>query len=321
MRVACAVMQRDEDLVLDGWCRYHGSLFGYENLYIFDNGSTNSVVLDALTKYHRLGCSVVTEHVGPRGFEDKGEIIGRLFHQLRSEGSYDFFLPLDCDEFISVLQGPAVSFQKKDIEAQLSRFIGCPDTIKIIDEFANSPQYPGYFLRKPANKTAYAAQSFQKLDHGYHHPGTATGEMVPSSLVHIHFHNKPFERTLADARRKLIGHGVDVNDIAVIENLKHSTHLISYFKMTEVDFYKSFLDRLHFPATGFPQRMIDLGVSSPLLTEMPRDDEPPHILPLDFDSAEYLTKYPDVAAAGFEAARHYMLFGFAEGREVPIRHR
>jgi hypothetical protein len=316
VKIACAVMQRDEDLVLDGWCRHHGALFGYENLFIFDNGSTNEIVVALLDKYKRLGCSIIKHYNKAQDFKDKGEILGKLFRRLQKYGGYDFMLPLDCDEFVSVVKDGKVYFGKEDVLEELGLYVECPDTIKIEYEFLNSLKYPGYFSRKLANKTVYAAPYFKEMDMGYHRQGTATGAFTHSSLTHIHLHNKPFQRTLEDAKRKLRGHGVNTNDLKVIENLTFSMHLKPYFKMTEQDFLDSYDDKCHVPIFEFPQWMLDLGVVSPLLTQTPNGKEPPIVFPADFDGAAYIAANADVAKAAMSADGHYSLFGFREGRKL-----
>ena len=308
-------MQRDEDLLLDGWCRYHGNLFGYENLFIFDNDSKTKTVKQTLEKYRRLGCQIDLSRDQMSDFTFKGEIVGNLFKSLQESGGYDFFLPLDCDEFVSVLRGNTVSFQKTDIKDELGRFAGCPDTIKISDEFVNSPNYPDHYYRLNSNKTAFAAQHFDHTDHGYHTPGTMTGEWAFSSLVFIHYHNKPFTRTLSDATRKLAGLGVDVSNPEAVRNLTHSMHLKPYFTMSEAEFLSSFDRKCHLPIPGFTQHLTDLGVSSPVLTPRLGAQRPPLLFPPDFDEAGYLALHPDVAASDLTGSRHYMLFGAAEGRE------
>jgi hypothetical protein len=37
MRIACVMMQKNEDELLRPWLAYHSYLFSPENLYVFDN--------------------------------------------------------------------------------------------------------------------------------------------------------------------------------------------------------------------------------------------------------------------------------------------
>ena len=54
-RVACVMMQKDEVHLLEPWLAYHGYLFGFENLYVLDNGSTRPDVLLTRSEERRVG--------------------------------------------------------------------------------------------------------------------------------------------------------------------------------------------------------------------------------------------------------------------------
>ena len=317
MKIAVAMMQKDEDLLIDGWCRYYGNLFGYENMFIFDNGSTDAVTIETLQKYARLGVNIDWTYTQAADFFNKGEVVGSLFKRLQALNEYDIFLPLDCDEFISVSKGGSVSFEKRDIFEEMAKFLNCPNSIKMQDEYLNSPEYSDYFYSVNMNKTMFAAPSFRRLDHGHHLAGTYTGEWSYSRLAFIHFHNKPFSRIVSDAKRKLLGFNVDIDNPQEIEGLTHSMHLKKYFRMTEDEFYRSFDSKCHIKIDGFTQRMVDLGVKSTLFSNTPPAAPPPILLPPNFDCERYLFLNPDVAESNFSPARHYMLFGASEGRDCP----
>ena len=67
-RVACLMMQKDEALLLRPWLLYHGLLFGFENLYVYDNGSTSDAVLAILREFAAVGVHVDDAHTAPGGF-------------------------------------------------------------------------------------------------------------------------------------------------------------------------------------------------------------------------------------------------------------
>ena len=319
MQVAAAVMQKDEDLLIDGWCRYHGNLFGYENLYVFDNGSTNEQTIETLRKYARLGANIDWSRTEVADFFFKGEVVGALFRDLQTSKRYDLFLPLDCDEFVSVSDDRSVSFGKNAILEEMGKFIDCPDTVKIRDEFLNSPAYTDFFYRINLNKVMFSADNFRKLDHGFHLAGTDTEQWSLSRLALIHFHNKPFARTVSDAKRKLIGLGVNIDDMEELENLTHSMHLLKYFRMSSDEWLRSFDRRCHVKIDGFSQLMADLGVVSPIFGDTANTSTPPILFPPDFDGEQYFALYPDVADSTMTAERHFMIFGGAEGRLCPRR--
>lgn len=67
MKVAVLMMQKDEYRLLEPWILHHAELFGLENLYVYDNGSTDERCLSVLKKYSEKGMSVVYDR---RTFED-----------------------------------------------------------------------------------------------------------------------------------------------------------------------------------------------------------------------------------------------------------
>ena len=44
------MMQKNEDDLLEPWIKYHSNMFGAENLFIYDNGSTSPLVAEVLEK-------------------------------------------------------------------------------------------------------------------------------------------------------------------------------------------------------------------------------------------------------------------------------
>src|SRR4051794_34461386 len=97
---ACIMMQKDEAFLLRPWLAYHGYLFGYENLFVFDNGSTLPNVRATLTEFARKGVNVDWDHASRDNYLAKGELIGDRIRTLEAAGEYDFMIPLDCDEFM-----------------------------------------------------------------------------------------------------------------------------------------------------------------------------------------------------------------------------
>jgi hypothetical protein len=93
------MMQKNEKDVLPIFVAYYGNLFGYKNIYIFDNGS-DKYMLDELRKSEALGCNVNFEFSSRADFERKGEILASYINGMTEQ--YDVFLPLDCDEFIGI---------------------------------------------------------------------------------------------------------------------------------------------------------------------------------------------------------------------------
>ena len=77
-RVACVMMQKDEVHLLEPWLSYHGYLFGYENLYVLDNGSTRPEVLLTLARYAGKGVNVDYSPSRRDHYLNKGAVVGAL---------------------------------------------------------------------------------------------------------------------------------------------------------------------------------------------------------------------------------------------------
>ncbi|MCB1434952.1 MAG: hypothetical protein KDK75_21180, partial [Alphaproteobacteria bacterium] len=58
MKFKVVMMQKNEELLLPVWIAYFSHLFGPENLYVFDNGSTLPAVIDQLKHAEVKGVNV-----------------------------------------------------------------------------------------------------------------------------------------------------------------------------------------------------------------------------------------------------------------------
>jgi hypothetical protein len=84
-------MVKDEDDIVEDWILYHGTIFGYHNLYIVDNMSNDNTYV-IMQKYRKKGVNVYRHH----DYKEKGNIMKLLITQNKSIIAF----PLDIDEFI-----------------------------------------------------------------------------------------------------------------------------------------------------------------------------------------------------------------------------
>lgn len=87
-------MVKDEDDIIDIWIKYHGSLFGYNNLYIVDNFSTDNTY-NIILKYKNKGVNIYRE----KDYKQKGDIMKKLINNC-NKNLFDICYPIDIDEFI-----------------------------------------------------------------------------------------------------------------------------------------------------------------------------------------------------------------------------
>jgi hypothetical protein len=235
-------MQKNEPLLLDSWLKHHGTLFGYENLYIFDNGSTD-IYCHALLKTYENEKSVKVNYNYSKAadFERKGDIILEKIKDLDDASDYDFYIPLDCDEFVSLRREEDFSFKRGDVEAHLQSFLGDSRVLEVQGCLYNVPKRENYYYGLGVKKTIFTRGTAGELDIGFHNGRSRlTPESVPIGLYYFHFHNKPFDMIREHARNKLFSRVKDFSR-ETLENYKgQGAHLVRYFLMEEKDYLTSF---------------------------------------------------------------------------------
>ena len=92
MRIKLFTMVKNEEDIVEYWIQYHASIFGYNNLYIVDNNSTDNTY-NKIQKYSKYGVHISVEN----DYSKKGEIMTEL---INNAGTYDIAFPLDIDEFV-----------------------------------------------------------------------------------------------------------------------------------------------------------------------------------------------------------------------------
>lgn len=222
-RVACIMMQRNERTLLRPWVEYYSDLFGSDNLFIFDNGSTDEDVRTYLQKIKmERGIHVDFSHQSSVDFRRKGVIFQKLIKELEAMGYYDLFLPLDCDEFISVLVRDNVeqkfSLDNDSIYRELRRYTYNSHALKVKTFFNNMPHKVDTFYEQKGEKTFFTANSIASLDHGFHNGKTDSGKELVTNITYVHFHNKPLEELKEHAYNKLAPM-LDIDDESVLNEL------------------------------------------------------------------------------------------------------
>ena len=324
-RVRCITMQRDETQLLGAWLRYHGTLFGFENLVVFDNGSSERSVVQALAQAERVGVDVRWTHRSRRDFEQRGS---HLFNLMRgweeAEAAYDFAVPLDCDEFLVTWTRTGLDCRTAAIEAELERRRGEARALAIPDALFNVPGRPGWFVVEDQRKCLLPAHTAGGIDGAWRFAISSRADGVcDTALATLHFRNKPLRELRARARRRFEGGGgVPAHDAP-------GGHLAAVVALDEQSFLHRFDDRLMIGFPAFGATLAALGVESRLLgAPPPAGRRVPHeqvafmrpaggAAPVWFDGNAYLAKNPDVAGAQWPAALHYVRHGGRERRDAP----
>ena len=242
MKVACIMMEKNENLLLTNWIRYHGALFGYENLYIFDNGSDNTEVKEALCRLGpQYNLNIDYSRTTKADHEAKGDIVVQKIRELEASSDYDFFLPLDCDEFVCVQNGDDLLFSKEAVTDELARHRSSPDALKIRGCFYNCYGRKDYYYYLDVPKTFFATGAAGSLDVGYHDgKSRLSPNGTPTGIQLMHLHNKPFRTLKAHAEIKLKGRVASMEPADLKAYHGPGEHLIRYFFMTEEEYLDSF---------------------------------------------------------------------------------
>jgi len=260
-------MQRDETELLPLWIRYHGELFGYQNLFIYDNGSgyrTQQILRAAEQDY---GVNVDYSRTAPEDFESKGAIFAQQISLWSLAEAADYYFPLDCDEFVGVHETDGYSCFPESIYQYLSSIKPIKNAgFQVGERLDNSWHDETVFYRIPrARKLFFGNSEVVGLDVGFHHSEHPSQVMI-SSIVYFHFHNRPFPELVRRAKGKLSSRlpSVDTEDHQALRGYQgKGSHLIRCLTSSEEE-YASWLSSHHsVVTTSLQNRFRDLEVRLP----------------------------------------------------------
>lgn len=288
MRIAAIMMQKNEGDLLHFWIESNKIVFGYANLFILDNGSSDPGTLEILHQARLLGCRVI-HHDDAAAYERREEIVTELI--AKEASSYDWFFPLDCDEIVAaILPDGSVSLDSSAVLAELARAVrDGRDLVRVVQGFANIPYssmgYDPHAFSDPKHgirKTVVRSGFPDKLDPGYHFFDWARNKdtyddkrMGVYAIAYFHFHNKPYISLLRSAREKLKGRVRDFSKDTLKNYKGKGVHLVRYFLSSETEYLSS-----------FPKPSIDLTI--PFMNVG---------LPIPFSGPASVTSESEVAAA------------------------
>jgi hypothetical protein len=252
MKIAAIMMQKNEVGLLDEWLAYYSELCqGYDNLYIFDDHSTEPSVITTLSAAKEAGVHIRYNTAPGYRYQDKGRLASDLIRSLDSR--YDCYIPNDCDEFICV-------------DSPDGPIIGRNPVVSVIEEWIEEFNRPllrlnGGFDNVPG-KTQLIRQHCKKivvrslppgvvLDYGCHlfnYSGNQRDTvderfLAPSRLRYIHFHNKPFPLLQECSREKLKGYLADFSRESLLAYRGDSFHVTQHLLRTEVEYLASFASK------------------------------------------------------------------------------
>src|SRR5580698_10575392 len=144
-KIACVMMQKNETLLLRPWLAYHGYLFGFENLYVLDNGSDALDVRATLGEFARKGVHVDWSHASRQDYLAKGDLVGARLQALDVAREYDFLIPIDCDEFVLLRTETDFVCSREAILTYLVTLMGEKRPLRMPYQLANHPLDPDIY--------------------------------------------------------------------------------------------------------------------------------------------------------------------------------
>jgi hypothetical protein len=234
MRIAAISMIKNEDCLLEPWIKYHSKIFGAENIYIFDNGSSTKKCLEVLQEAEQSGINVNRDSPRPVDFEKKGAIISDFINSHMDQ--YDIFVPLDADEFFSLQNPDLFSVDKEAYYEEFQRIFNLPfQYYRINTAYGNLPG-SSILQTGKAKKLIVKRGDPVHIDSGFHlydwtnqRDSAPAGTMGECNFSHIHFHWRHYSDVLISAREKL-KERVPNYRMSTLQNYKGAgIHLTGYF--------------------------------------------------------------------------------------------
>ena len=223
MTIKLFTMVKDENDIVREWIIYHGELFGYENIFVIDNYSTDGtyeIIQEYKEKIH-----IFRE----KKYQDKGILMKSLINKNCLPN--DIAFPIDIDEFIVYYDDNKIIADKTTINDYMNNLEDAHiyKANYIVTNITDNTEY-GY--NNAIIETKYgtyqnygiSAKSFFKLknyngiiDHGNH---IHTNNYFLTKICLVHYHCRNFEQMKKKIYNNVIGLGYPNN----LEQLKIILH-------------------------------------------------------------------------------------------------
>ncbi len=249
MKIKLFTMVKNEEDIIEYWIQYHGEIFGYNNLYIVDNNSTDTTY-ERIQKYSKYGVHIFIEN----DYLKKGDIMTEL---INNAGNYDIAFPLDIDEFVIVYDQEKNKLCPNYITKYLKTLINS-------DKFKNNSVFKANYIYSTitnGNNVGYSnalleskygqylhygdmAKTFVNknnwkglLDHGNHFP---TKDYVSTNICLLHYHCRNIEQMKKKVITNVEGLGYPSDNLEFLKNLPKDSpgyhHIRHMIKILENNF-------------------------------------------------------------------------------------
>ena len=152
--VKILTMVKDEDDIVKEWVLYHGSIFGFKNLYIIDNFSTDktyNILLELKNKYN-------IQIFRFNNYLLKGQYMTYLLNKFCKD--HKFCFPIDIDEFI-------VYYNKNNNKINCDKNIILSYIRNILPNYSNGVYKMNYINPVLLNNYGYSNAPIQQIKGKY----------------------------------------------------------------------------------------------------------------------------------------------------------
>lgn len=210
------LITKNEKNLIESWIKYHGHLFGYNNLYIIDDSDD----IDILNYYKSI------EHLDIHLYRENNNLntVERRFNEIMTslKNECDFFIKLDTDEFIGayIPEKDNISVNPQDIYTIIDNLdtsnglkYKCSYTIH-----SSTRNIPNNILdcitfRKPYYtefKTFFNSKTFLYCDLGSHNGKViepySSVDFNKTNLAIIHYHFCDYYTQLNNCKKACLSH-------------------------------------------------------------------------------------------------------------------
>ena len=242
MIIKLFTMVKDEIDIVEDWLKYHGTLFGYKNLYIVDNMSGDGT-FEKIQEYQSKGVFLIQRE----DYKLKGDYMTELIND-PNRGDFDFAYPIDIDEFVvyydkesnQILPFRTVNYFKS---LPVSETVFKTNYINALISNGNGVGYERATIETELGvyqdyhdvaKTFFNKRIWtEELDHGNHYQTT---NFVLTDLCLVHYHCRNLEQMKKKVINNVKGLGFDATNITDLrKNTEgvgnhHVRHMIEILK-------------------------------------------------------------------------------------------
>jgi hypothetical protein len=224
------LMTKNEFPMIKSWIVFHGSIYGFENLYIID-GSDDSRAIEYLDSVSiKLGVHV--QH-SQSSLNEIASEFNQIFKKLVDK--CDFLIKMDTDEFLALYnpESHSISVEKAEIIDYLSNNITYDGSMykasyttfsRLSEETCQSSNpvdedmvaLSSYFtpVETYASKSFFASWSFKGVDLGSHSgevvkhfkSSSSSDKFIFSRLIIVHYHFSCYERFVLTNEIAVLSH-------------------------------------------------------------------------------------------------------------------